>query len=341
MDFALDDDAVELGVGLKELLGDLLVPGGLRAAIEDRDARLRLRTALVENGASTVLVPDSLGGLGLGWAAAVACAEELGRAGVPGGVLDAFLIAPAVLGLGTGFESELAEIAAGKLHVVVADERGVVVDGPEADGVLVVEGDEIALYDAGQVEFAVVPTLDEGFPVFRVSQRGSARRRSGFAVGDVATARRFGALATSAALVGAGRHILTMTSQYVATREQFGRPVGSFQGVQHPLVDVSLGLEFAAPVVRAAAWSVDVNLPEQVERVAHAKSAAATAATRAWRTGLQSHGAIGYTYEYDLQIWLKRCLSLGAHHGHPATQRALLRDVARARLAGAALAPRG
>ena len=97
-----------------------------------------------------------------------------------------------------------------------------------------------------------------------------------------------------------------MAVAYTAERQQFGRPIGSFQAVKHLLADVQVRLTFARPVVYYAAYAIAHGLPDRSVRVSHAKIAAGEAALLGARRALQVHGAIGYTWEYDLQIWMKR-----------------------------------
>lgn len=119
-----------------------------------------------------------------------------------------------------------------------------------------------------------------------------------------------GALGTAAVLVGLGQAMLDQTVAYVAERHQFGVPVGSFQAVKHHCANVALALEHTRPVVWRAAWSVAHDLPTRARDVSAAKAMADEAAERAGRAALQCHGAIGYTVEADLHLFLKRSWAL-------------------------------
>jgi alkylation response protein AidB-like acyl-CoA dehydrogenase len=129
-----------------------------------------------------------------------------------------------------------------------------------------------------------------------------------------------GALGTAAVLVGLGQRCLDLTVAYVRERRQFGQPVGSFQAVKHHLADAALALEFARPAVWRAGWSVAHDVPARSRDVSMAKAMASEAAERAARKALQCHGAIGYTVEADLHLYLKRIWALArawgdaAHH---------------------------
>lgn len=121
-------------------------------------------------------------------------------------------------------------------------------------------------------------------------------------------------LAASAQLLGAGERVLADSVTYVKQRKQFGREIGSYQAIKHQLADVRIALDFARPLVLGAALG---EVPASA-----AKVAASDAAYLAARTGLQVHGAIGYTAEFDLSLWLNRIRALVTAWGTPAYHRA-------------------
>lgn len=123
-------------------------------------------------------------------------------------------------------------------------------------------------------------------------------------------------LATAAQALGVGLALLDRTVEYVKQRTQFGVPIGSFQAVKHQLADAKIALEFARPLLFGAALSM---APADV---AAAKVAAGEAAYATARTALQLHGAIGYTAEYDLSLWLTKARALRTAWGSPAECRA-------------------
>jgi alkylation response protein AidB-like acyl-CoA dehydrogenase len=123
-------------------------------------------------------------------------------------------------------------------------------------------------------------------------------------------------LATAAQALGVGLALLDRTVAYVKQRTQFGVPVGSFQAVKHQLADAKIALEFARPLVFGAALTMTES------DVAAAKVTACEAAYRTARTALQLHGAIGYTAEYDLSLWLTKARALRSAWGDPGECRA-------------------
>ena len=132
------------------------------------------------------------------------------------------------------------------------------------------------------------------------------------------------ALLTAAQLLGLGRAALDMTVAYAKQRVQYGRVIGEYQAVKHRLADAHTGLEFARPLVFAAALSSDSG------DISAAKAAASDAAYRAARAALQLHGAIGYTDEYDLSVFFKKIRALHSAWGSPSFHRErLLHHIAR------------
>lgn len=129
-------------------------------------------------------------------------------------------------------------------------------------------------------------------------------------------AANWASLATAAQALGVGLALLDKTVAYVKQRTQFGTPIGGFQAVKHRLADVLTGLEFARPLLYGAALTMDTA------DVAAAKVATGEAAYAAARAALQLHGAIGYTAEYDLSLWLTKARALRTAWGDPAACRA-------------------
>jgi len=107
----------------------------------------------------------------------------------------------------------------------------------------------------------------------------------------------------------------------VAEREQFGTRIGAFQAVKHHLADAAVSLEFARPVVYRSAWSLATGSADARRDVSIAKAMASDAALRTARAALQCHGAIGYTTEHDLHLYMKRSWALARAWGDPAGHR--------------------
>jgi alkylation response protein AidB-like acyl-CoA dehydrogenase len=122
-------------------------------------------------------------------------------------------------------------------------------------------------------------------------------------------------VAISAQLLGLAQRMLDLGVDHAAQRKQFGKPVGSFQAVKHHMADVAVKIEFAEPVVHRAACALEENDPRAPLYVSHARLAAGEAALLAARKSIQVHGAMGYTWEADLQMFMKRAWALDATWG--------------------------
>ena len=178
------------------------------------------------------------------------------------------------------------------------------------------------------------PANDPSQKLFAVEFAGSDATRvaeGARAAGLLAAAFDRGALACAAELVGVAEQLVEMAVAYTTQRKQFGRPIGSFQAVKHALANVKVRLEYARPLVYRAAYSVANGDARRALHVAMAKAEAGEAATLAARAALQAHGAIGYTFEQDLHIWMRRAWSLDLAWG--------ARRLHRERIAAAVLAP--
>jgi alkylation response protein AidB-like acyl-CoA dehydrogenase len=138
---------------------------------------------------------------------------------------------------------------------------------------------------------------------------------------DTKRAYEFGALATAAQLVGLAEALLNDTVDYAKQRTQFGRVIGSYQAIKHKLADVHIALELARPLVFGAALSLGDASPDTARDVSAARASASDAALLAARSALQTHGAIGFTAEHDLSLWLLRVQALRPAWGDPAAHR--------------------
>ena len=187
---------------------------------------------------------------------------------------------------------------------------------PEADRVdwvaVVHEGPTVSLVAAPTVR--PVQTLDTTRRFFEVDvDAGAGGRAVDAEVVEAFVARA--TVALSAEMVGTARRLFDMTLQYAKERIQFDVPIGSFQAIQHKLADMALDLERATSAVHFAAMTIDAKDADRHRAVHVAKAAAGTAARRCARDGIQIHGGIGYTYEHDLHLFIRRAYSSEAWFG--------------------------
>ncbi|WP_328558920.1 acyl-CoA dehydrogenase family protein [Streptomyces coelicoflavus] len=323
MRFLLDAEQREFARSLDGLLASSDTPAAVRSwATGDHAPGRALWARLAEAGVFALAVPEHYDGLGpLPLDIAVAF-TELGRHAVPGPLVETVAAAALLdrLGAPDTAAAHLSGIAWGKtVATLCLTALGpYALDADAADTVLVVDGDALR---AGAEPGPVQPSADPARRLSRVS--GGTVLAQGPAVAAAAAhAADVAALATAAQSLGLGRALLARTVEYVAQRTQFGVPVGSFQAVKHRLADSLIALEFAEPLVHGAALSLAADSQEAGRDVAAAKVSAGEAAHRAARTALQLHGAVGYTDELDLSLWIRKARPLRDAWGTPAACRA-------------------
>ena len=225
--------------------------------------------------------------------------------------------------------------------------------GPEADGggtptvssassvdvFLMFDRGEVHLVSPSDVDLRPLESIDGARHLARVAWTPSERTLivdgstaaptsdgpgdRGFLAANAAFDRA--ALGAAALLVGLSRTMLEMTVAYATERRQFGAPIGSFQAVKHQLADASLAVEFSEPLVLRAANSIAHRDPASSIHVSMAKAKASEAARAAAATSLQVHGAIGYTVECDLHLYMKRAWALSSRYGDAAFHRRRIR----------------
>ena len=312
MRFALDEDREALRSTARDLLTELCPPAAVRAAWTQAPDPAPWQ-ALTAAGALSVLVPQSDGGLGLDETYLVPVLEEAGRAALPHPLTETALVAAPLGVVGPMVATDL-----GAVGPIVATDLGAagaaVPSATFAESFLLVSGRGLRLYEAHEVDVEPVATVDASRHCGRVRPRAG-----GETVTEdpdaVAAAFDRGVLGAAAELVGLSRAMLELTVDYAAQRHQFGRPIGSFQAVKHHLANARIQIEFASPAVLYAAYAVAHSRPEATRSVSQAKWLAGEAAAVTGRAALQCHGAIGYTTEYDLHVYLKRSWALARSWG--------------------------
>lgn len=275
MRFQLTDDQRVLKAATRELVERVWPAEALRAALEGAPALdRRVWTALAEAGVFALRLPEAEGGVGLGRAEAVLVFEELGRALAPGPLVATHLAAGVVPGAATGGR-------------VVARVDGGLVAWLAAADVVVAEAAGGASVDAS--EAVALRSLDPLTPLHRVP-----------AGVEPAGWDAEAALLVAAEQLGTAARVTDLAVRYAKEREQFGRPVGAFQAVKHLCADMLVRTELA----RAAVYGAAVT--GHRTEVAGAKLLADDAAVRGARDCLQVHGGMGFTWEADVHLYLKR-----------------------------------
>lgn len=317
MRFILDDEQRGFASSLSDLLGKADVVGATRAWAEGDTSRgLTLWSRLAEQGVTALAAPESAGGMGADPIDLVVAFEQLGRYAVPGPWIESAAYLPRLLAdVRPETVSALAEGAVGSVHV--ADHAPCALDADVAEHLFVARADEV---HTATVAGAARGSVDPARRLFDLSEG----ERVDAPPAAVAEAFDLAALACSAQLLGLGEHLLASTVDYVKQRKQFGRVIGSYQALKHGAADVRIILDFARPLVHGAALTFDTA--DRARDVSAAKVAVSDAAYRAARTALQLHGAIGYTEEYDLSLWLLKVRALVAAWGTTSFHRARVLD---------------
>jgi alkylation response protein AidB-like acyl-CoA dehydrogenase len=135
---------------------------------------------------------------------------------------------------------------------------------------------------------------------------------------------RAGAVGAAAGLLGCARRCLDMSVGYAKVREQFGQPIGAFQAIRHRLAEMLVEVENAHVATYYAAWAVDAQAEDALLAASVAKAYAGEAARKVCGEAIQIHGGIGFTWEYDLHLYVKRAKALEAQYGDADHHRELI-----------------
>jgi alkylation response protein AidB-like acyl-CoA dehydrogenase len=309
---------------------------------------------LAEAGVFGVAVPEDQGGLGMGLAAGGVIAEEVGRVIAPEPVVSTIGLSLGLLRRLCPDHPKMAQLIGGEISWAVAwQERGP--DGAPADATCryaygkLTGGKAWVVGAIGSHGFLVVAEQDDG-PVLvlaeadaqglvidkRTQADGSSLGEISFSGTPAAELASGGAVLTALAeavadatalaaaeLVGLSERAFEITLDYIKTREQFDKPIGSFQVIQHRAVDLNVMCEVAQAGVREALAQMDSETDRKVRApiASRAKARAVTAAKKITRDAIQLHGAVGYTDEFDIGLYLNRALVLSAWLGDDAYHR--------------------
>lgn len=321
MRFELSEDQEALRAAATELLERQSSMRAVRAVVDagggwDHD----LYAAMVEQGWTALVVPEAAGGVGLGWVEAAVLLEAVGAHLAPAPIAGALVAAEALAGT-----RWLEGVLDGSVVVAVSgDDHSPVAFAPSAGVVVRRVGDEVVAYEAEcAAEAAMDLTRELGWAP--VPTDGSASRL------DV-DPERFsdtGAVAMAAELLGICDRALHLTVEYAKERVQFDKPIGSFQAVKHRCADMLVDVEAMRSVVYWAAWCLAVDDPDRSVAASTAKSWCSDASRRVLASALQVHGGIGFTWEADIHLFLKRGqldqLEFGTAAAHRDRLSALLR----------------
>ena len=308
------------------------VRDAIRSVLRDRQAPARVRQVMTAEppvddalwseaaglGWFGLGLPESAGGAGYGVAEAMLLFQELGRSVVPGPWLGTDLAARA-LGETASARAVLDDVLAGRRRVAVVDdpdgrlgvgpqldgEAPLVLDASCADALLILGGEGTSLVDAKAtgVRIDAVPSMD---PTRRIARVAFAGVRATPLAADARRLRLEGAVLAAAEALGVAERAVEMSVEYAKVRQQFGKPIGTFQAIKHRCADMAVRTEVARSSVTYAAVALTDDVGGADRHVAMAKVLATGAAIANATDNIQNHGGMGYTWESDAHLYLKR-----------------------------------
>ena len=310
IDLALTDEQQALVESFASLLARSSAPEQVREA-EPGGFDPKLWQALVDTGVVPMGVPEAAGGWGASLLDLALVAEQVGRAAAPAPVIETQVAARLLARLGepaaTALDAALAgtEIVTLAVRPPRAGTAGLVPAGAVCDAAVVPDGERLLLVRAGDARqpvanLATAPLAD--LPIGAAVELASGPA----AVDAFEVAIDEWVVLTAAAIVGSATTAHLIGCAYAAERVAFGKPIGAFQGIAHPLADDATALDGARLLVHKAAWELDRGGPRGRELAAMAFAFASTATERATYNALHVHGGYGFMLEYDVQLHYRR-----------------------------------
>lgn len=324
MDFTLSDEQLMFAETARTLFADSCTPDHWRRMMEAGVARDDARwAAIVETGLTLILLPEEAGGIDLTETDFALIAQEAGYVVLPEPLVESAGVAAPLLAALAPDHPLLADPMA---TIAIAHPANPYVANADSAAAILLEKDgEAFLATPDQVTLTAQPSIDPFRRLFSVEWSPSNATPLGpnnqnGADWDLAFDRA--ALFNAAFALGLAQRSVDLAVDYAKERQQFGKPIGSYQAVKHHLASAQVAIEFAKPVVAAAAAEIGARDTQARARVSHAKLVALEAADKAARASIQVHGAMGYSWEVDVHLFLKRALALTQSWGTPATHRA-------------------
>ncbi|MCK9542155.1 MAG: acyl-CoA/acyl-ACP dehydrogenase [Novosphingobium sp.] len=352
MKFDLDEQQIAFQQGVADYLA---AECPVSRALEPHDhgkPDFALWRGLMQLGIGGIVVPEEHGGLGLGLLDLAVVMEPIGRHAAPGPFLDHALGTLALTVAGTDAQKAewLPALATGEKRATVAlaegkgewfadqwtmeakptltGEKHHVLHAEGTDAIIVgLAGGRLALVRGDAPGLSVTPTLstDAGRQLCTVAFADTPCEPLEGAAG--ARLVDAGLVLLAADAFGGASRAVDMSVAYAKEREQFGRPIGAFQGLKHQLADMAVTIEPAVGLYWFAAHVWDTDPAAAPLQAALAKSLITENYARATRRMTEAHGGIGYTWEYGAHVWLKRALFDQAYIGMPRALRARVADL--------------
>ena len=354
MDFRFTSEQDELRRTVRDLAAKRGTSADLRRVWDDPtgyDADL-WKVACEQLGLAALAIGEDAGGVGASWVEAAVALDEVGAALLPIPLLSTVTAAAAIERAGEAGAEFLGAIAEGTTIATLAVPLNGAEPRVEAQGDLLAGTVEHVLDGPAADLLVVAATASEGAALYAVGTAGSGvertstpaldhtRRQAAFTFTDAPATRLGGADAVRTAAdlhrvalavesLGGARRCLELTVDYLKTRVQFGRPIGSFQALKHRAADLAVEVEAATATAYYAAWAASAA-PDELPVVAPLAASVCAAAYRSVTAEtIQLHGGIGFTWEHDAHLYFKRAATTDLLLGGGVAQRRLVADRAR------------
>jgi alkylation response protein AidB-like acyl-CoA dehydrogenase len=328
MNFIFTEEQTQFKDAIKSFLAEECAPASIRDGWQkNKSFNLERWKNLIELGVLSSNLSEEKGGLGMDQVTLAMMVEEMGYAGLPEPVAEQIFLVNDVIpflpkNITEAVESNYND---GTQYIALAHPLA---PNPlflnDAAGLILLDSSECKFIAKDDMDFEIISSNDPSRELFKISSMNDAISTSeNFDELNSAVSSR-GSLMTAALLIGLAQKMIDLSSVYVLDRAQFGKPIGSFQAVKHMLADVAVKIEFAKPAVYRAAYSLSQNNPKSALHCAHAKLMCTQAAELACKNSIQAHGAMGYTWEMDLHIYMRKAWSMMACWGNEDRQQELI-----------------
>ena len=328
MNFIFTEEQIQFKDTIKSFLAEECTPASIRDGWEkNKSFNFERWKNLIELGVLNSNLPEAKGGLGMDQVTLALMVEEMGYAGLPEPVAEQIFLVNDVIpflpkNITEAVESNYND---GTQYIALAHPLA---PNPlflnDAAGLILLDNSECNFIAKDDMDFESISSNDPSRELFQIISMNKVISASeNFDELNTAVSAR-GALMTASLLIGLAQKMIDLSSVYVLDRTQFGKPIGSFQAVKHMLADVAVKIEFAKPAVYRAAYSLSENNPKSALHCAHAKFMCAQAAELACKNSIQAHGAMGYTWEMDLHIYMRKAWSMMACWGNEDRQQDII-----------------
>ena len=334
MDFTFTEDQLLFQQSVRDFFTKEVSPEKIRELWQTESGRSeQLWAQLADLGLTGMTVPEAFGGLGMSALDFVLLAQEAGYVALPEPLVHTVLVAvPTLLASGDdALQAQwLAKIVAGEAVVVVGLEQNLLVEDAHIADLLILErSGKVYAVESGQVTLTANESVDPSRKLFSVdfdTTSAALLAESERATSLVATALDHGALGVAAQSLGLAQRMIDLSVQYTGERQQFGVAIGTFQAVKHHMANIAYKLEYAKAPVYRAAYALSHGVSTAAMNVSHAKLAACEAADLAAKNCMQVYGAMGYTWEVDLQIFMKKAWATNNTWGDAAFHKTRVAD---------------